>query len=106
MSAVARLDHRALARRPRRRWPIARGDRRPLRHPRLPSWTKPRSTAAAIPASRLHAVAFTGDGEDGQVRIRAEITSDSADNTPVESTVARISMEPAVTSAAWRQMPA
>ncbi|WP_328841949.1 hypothetical protein [Streptomyces europaeiscabiei] len=54
----------------------------------------------------MHAVAFTGDGEDGQVRIRAEITSDGADNTPVESAVARISMEPAVTSAAWRQMPA
>ncbi|MGW7207501.1 MgtC/SapB family protein [Streptomyces sp. NPDC054837] len=53
-------------------------------------------------ASRLHAVASTGDGGDGTVRIRAEITSDGADSTPVESAVARISMEPAVISALWR----
>nr|WP_203730851.1 MgtC/SapB family protein [Streptomyces sp. SID12501] len=57
-------------------------------------------------ASRLHAVAATADGEDGQVRIRAEITSDGADSTPVESAVARISMEPAVVSAAWRRTAA
>jgi putative Mg2+ transporter-C (MgtC) family protein len=53
--------------------------------------------------SRLHAVASTGDGDDGQVLIRAEITSAGADSTPVESAVARISMEPAVVSALWRQ---
>ncbi|MCD7438940.1 MgtC/SapB family protein [Streptomyces lincolnensis] len=51
--------------------------------------------------SRLHAVTSTGQGES-RVRIRAEITSDGADSTPVESAVARISMEPAVVSAAWR----
>ncbi|MCT9083903.1 MgtC/SapB family protein [Streptomyces fulvoviolaceus] len=56
--------------------------------------------------SRLHAVASTGHGEDGQVRIRAEITSEGADSTPVESAVARISMEPAVISALWRQTAA
>ncbi|WP_329263303.1 MgtC/SapB family protein [Streptomyces sp. NBC_01478] len=54
-------------------------------------------------ASRLHAVASTSDGDDGQVLIRAEITSAGADSTPVESAVARISMEPAVVSALWRQ---
>ncbi|MFJ8650179.1 hypothetical protein ACIRNI_29230 [Streptomyces sp. NPDC093546] len=54
-------------------------------------------------ASRLHAVASTGGPEDGPVRIRAEITADGADSTPVEMAVARISMEPAVASASWRQ---
>lgn len=55
---------------------------------------------------RLHAVASTSNEEDGQVRIRAEITSEGADSTPVESAVARISMEPAVISALWRQTAA
>ncbi len=52
--------------------------------------------------SRLHAVASTGDGDDGQVLLRAAITSAGADSTPVESAVARIS-EPTVVSALWRQ---
>ncbi|QQM45644.1 hypothetical protein [Streptomyces liliifuscus] len=56
--------------------------------------------------SRLHAVASTGVAGSGQVRIRAEITSDGADSTPVESAVARISVEPAVISALWRQTAA
>lgn len=56
--------------------------------------------------SRLHAVASSGDREDGQVRIRAEITSEGADSTPVESAVARISMEPAVVSVLWRRTAA
>ncbi|WP_105967881.1 MgtC/SapB family protein [Streptomyces geranii] len=56
--------------------------------------------------SRLHAVASTGDRADGQVRIHAEITSDGADSTPVETAVARISMEPSVASAAWRRTAA
>ncbi|WP_329283606.1 MgtC/SapB family protein [Streptomyces sp. NBC_01451] len=55
---------------------------------------------------RLHAVAATADGEDGQVRICAEIASDGADSAPVEIAVARISMEPAVVSAAWRRTAA
>ncbi|WP_427919071.1 MgtC/SapB family protein [Streptomyces sp. cg40] len=54
------------------------------------------------PDSRLHAVAASRGGADGQVRIRAEITSEGADSTQVESAVARISMEPAVVSALWR----
>ncbi|MEU2432527.1 MgtC/SapB family protein [Streptomyces sp. NPDC007861] len=55
-------------------------------------------------AGRLHAVDSSGGPEDGQVRIRAEITADGADSTAVETAVARISMEPAVASASWRHV--
>ncbi|MEU2432446.1 MULTISPECIES: MgtC/SapB family protein [unclassified Streptomyces] len=59
------------------------------------------------PESRLHAVqsaeADAVEGEAGLVRIRAEITAEGTDSTAVESAVARISMEPSVASAAWRQ---
>ncbi|GEC10258.1 membrane protein [Streptomyces spinoverrucosus] len=54
-------------------------------------------------SSRLHAVASTAVPEDGQVRLRAEITAEGPDSTPVETALARISMEPAVAFAWWRQ---
>ncbi|MFJ6567813.1 MgtC/SapB family protein [Streptomyces sp. NPDC091292] len=70
--------------------------------------------------SRLHAVHSAGladqdgqgcqsgqsgqSGHGGHVRIRAEITVQGTDSTTVESTVARISMEPSVVSASWRHV--
>ncbi|MEV3856442.1 MgtC/SapB family protein [Streptomyces sp. NPDC050095] len=55
------------------------------------------------PDSRLHAVSSTRADGDAQVRLRAQITTNGASSTTVESAVARISMEPTVVSVSWWQ---